>query len=441
MFVKKYSMSIVFVIALIVRIFYGIAAPTIVYGPDSSGYYFIGKEIFAHPSIKTIIHTYRTPLYPFFINAVFYSIGLGNTAEGSPAFTRGLEVVVAIQMILGAASFAIFYQAIKRWVPEILHRLLGLWILLDVFAFGWERSILSEGIAVSLLLVTTAALLHTIRTPTKRSFIVLFFLFTLGFLLRPALLTIPIASLPILAWHFRKKTTIFALSLVTLIGFLLVPITYAQINRIVSGYNGIQIVGDIDILGRILETRLPIDSARGEGYFYTTVRDYETKNLTPHPFRFLEYYDPDIYQKMDRFNELRSFNQTVILHTLPLFLVNTITNMPDVLLEVNEFTRVRPENTIIWVLQQIYGKVQYVTLLVPFVWVGVIILWLTKPTRARTFMALLGTIVMSQILLTAAVVYKDFGGQYQRILSVIRPQMFLFLIMSAYHWYTRKRPA
>ncbi len=436
-------MSIVFVIALIVRIFYGIAAPTIVYGPDSSGYYFIGKEIFAHPSVRTIIHPYRTPLYPFFIHAVFYSIGLGNTAEGSPAFNRGLQVIVAIQTILGAASFAFFYQAIKRWMPEILHRLLGLWILLDVFAFGWERSILSEGIAVSLLLFTTAALLNTIHTPTKRGFLMLFFLFASGFLLRPALLTIPIASLPILAWHFRKKTTIFALSLVTLIGFLLVPITYAQINRIVSGYNGIQIVGDIDILGRILETRLPIDSARGEGYFYTTVRDYETKNLTPHPFRFLEYYDPDIYQKMDRFNELRSFNQTVILHALPEFIKNAITNIPNVLLEINEFTKVTPSRnnalaTIVWALQQVYGKVQCVTILVPFVWVGVIILWLTKPTRTRTFTALLGTMVMSQILLTAAVVYQEYGGQYQRILSVIRPQMFLFLFMSAYQVYNRQ---
>jgi len=434
---KKYSVILIFVIALIARILYGTAAPTVIYGADSSGYYALGKEMFAHPTLQTIIHPYRTPLYPFFINAVFYSIGLGGAREGSPDFTYGLEVVVVIQMILGAAAFAAFYEAMKRWVPQSMHRLIGLCILLDVFAFGWERSILTEGIAVSLVLITTTTLLGTLLSPTKRNFIILFFLFTLGFLLRPALLTIPIATLPILAWHFRKKSAILIPAVLTLIGFLLVPITYAQVNRIESGYPGIQIVGDIDILGRILETRLPIESARDYHYFYTTVRDYETKTLTPHPFRFLEYYDPDIYQKMERFIELHNFNRTVIIHALPEFLTHMITNIPEVLLEVNEFTQVKNRNagviaTIVWAVQQIYGKIQYVTLLIPFVWIVVMILWVTKPTRARTLTALLGTMVMSQILLIAAVVYRDIGGQYQRLLSVIRPQMFLFLVLSVW---------
>jgi hypothetical protein len=435
----------VFAIALAVRGLYAIGAPAIIYGPDSSGYYSIGENIFTHPSFKTMIHPYRTTLYPFFINAVFYSIGLGGVAEGSPAFTRGLQAVVVIQMIFGAASFAIFYQTIKRWIPEILHRLLGMFILLDVFAFGWERSILTEGIAVSLLLVITAALFHTIRTPTRRSFVVLFFLFTLGFFLRPAFLTIPIATIPILAWHFRKKPVVIVSSLITLIGFLIVPITYAQINGIESGYKGIQIVGDIDILGRILEERLPIEPARDYHYFYTTVRDYETKNLTAHPFRFLEYYDPYIYEKMDRFNELHGFNQTVIFHALPQFLTKAVINIPEVLLEVNIFTQVKPSKTntlttIVWAIQQVYGDIQSLTLLVPFIWAVEILVWLKKPTGAHTLTILLGTMVMSQILLTAAIVYKDYGGQYQRIISVIRPQMFVFLFLSAYQWYTRERP-
>lgn len=400
-----------FSLALLVRILYGISAPTIIYGPDSSGYYSIGKEM-------VLVHPYRTPLYPFFIHAVFYSMGLGNIAEGAPGFDRALAVVVAIQMIIGAAAFAIFARSINKW--------LALFLVFDVFTFGWERSILTEGLAVSFMLITTAVLFHILQKPTKQKFIILFILFTLGFLLRPALLTIPIAALPILAWHFRKKTPVVMYSIVTLVCFLLVPLTYAQINKAVSGYNGIQIVGDIDILGRILETKLPIDSAKQYEYFYTTVRDYQTKNLTPHPFRFLEFYDPNIYGKMERFNELHRFNQTVILNNSPAFLLNMVKNITNVLLEINMFTPAPP------LLKALYGNMQYLTLLIPFLWIVEMLFWLKKPTRERSVIMLLGTIVMSQILLTAAVVYKDYGGQYQRLLAPIRPQMFLFLILSFY---------
>jgi hypothetical protein len=409
---KKYSLIIYFVLALAVRIGYAAISPNIIYGPDSSGYYGIGKEMFAHPALNTIIHPYRTPLYPFFVNAVFYSLGIGGTAEDSPVFNQGLQAIVVIQMILGAGAFALFAASINPWIALVL--------VFDVFTLGWERAVLTEGIAVSLVLVVTAVLMRTLASPTTRKFILLFILFSLGFLLRPALLTLPVAVLPILAWHFRKKSKVVLSCVVTLVSFLLVPLLYMQLNRIGTGYTGIQIVGDIDILGRILETRLPVESARGTGYFYDTVKDYETKNLTYHPFRFLEYYDPGIYQKTYRFNELHRFNQTVILHELPQFLTNMITNVPEVLLEVNAYTWAPPGSK----------AVQYVTLIVPFLWVITLIQWLAHPTRDRTLIALLGTMVMSQVLLTAAVVYKDEGGQYQRLLSVIRPQMFLFIILS-----------
>lgn len=57
------------------------------------------------------------------------------------------------------------------------------------------------------------------------------------------------------------------------------------------------------------------------------------------------------------------------------------------------------------------------------------IVFIVKPTRWHAVIALIGTIAMSQIILTALVVYKDVGGQYGRVISVVRPHLFLFLFL------------
>jgi len=64
-------------------------------------------------------------------------------------------------------------------------------------------------------------------------------------------------------------------------------------------------------------------------------------------------------------------------------------------------------------------------------WMLTGIIFLIKPTRWNAAVALIGTLAMSQILLTALVVYKDIGGQYGRVLSVVQPHMFLFLFLCA----------
>jgi hypothetical protein len=54
-----------------------------------------------------------------------------------------------------------------------------------------------------------------------------------------------------------------------------------------------------------------------------------------------------------------------------------------------------------------------------------------KPTRANTLTALIGSIATSQIVLTALVLFKDIGQQYGRVLSVVSPHMYLFLLLCA----------
>jgi hypothetical protein len=428
----------VFLAALLVRVVYATAVPSIYYfNADTMGYYSLGAAMFANPSVHTIITPYRTPLYPLFFNAVMYISGAGGTAFGSPAFAWGTQIIVAIQMMIGALAFTAFYHALSAFLSRRARFLFGVFLLFDVFVIGWERTLLTEGLAVSVSLFITAVLIHILAAPTVKKFAIFLFLFAFGFLLRPSFIVLPLAALPIVAWYFRKHGRVVFLACVTLAAALAIPLAYARINEKQHGYFGVQYVSDIDVVGRILGFNIPVESAKNNTYFYSTMKDSRTKN--PHPltgFQFLEEYDPAIWGKAFRFTELQQFNRTVILNNLPLYVSKAISTIPEILLEVCIFSLVPAGSInlltrIVRVLQQGYGTAQYATLAIPLLWMLTGIIFLIKPTRWNAAVTLIGTLAMSQILLTALVVYKDVGGQYGRVLSVVQPHMFLFLFLCA----------
>ncbi len=426
----------IFLIALLVRILYSLAAPAIYFNVDTEGYYNIGMALFTHPSLGTLITPYRTPAYPIFLNTIMYMFGIGGVPFGSPAFVWGAQFIVAIQMVVGSAAFTAFSHVLSRLIPKRTAWLFAVFLLFDVFVIGWERTLLTQGLAISVSLFITATLFHILLRPTGNKFFLLFFFSTLGFFVRPQFFVFPVVSIPLVAWYFRKNGRIIFFACLTLAATAVIPLMYARINYIQYKYFGLQFGGDIAILGRILEFHVPIDSAKTNTYFYTTVSDSRATNRITMPFRFLEQYDPAIYGKPERLVQLQAFNQTVIFHTFPLFAIKALGTIPEILLEVCDFTLVPAHSTylltrIVWLLQQAYGLGQYTTLAVPFLWIPMGILFLVKPTRWNAVIAITGTIAMTQIILTALTMYKDIGGQYARIISLIRPHLFLFLLLCA----------
>jgi hypothetical protein len=427
----------IFFIALLVRCIYSLAAPEIYSNVDTEGYYGLGMNLFSHPSLQTLITPYRTPVYGVFLNTVLHLAGVGGAAFGSPAFLRGAQFVVAVQMIIGALAFTALCQILAHLLPKRTSMLFAAVLLLDVFVIGWEHTLMTEGLAISVSLYITAVLLQILLAPTRKKFILLWFLFSFGFLLRPSFIVYPIATLSVVAWYFRKHGRIIFLACVTVAAATMVPLAYARINYDTVHYFGVLFESDIVVLGKILEFNIPIESAKNYPYFYSTVTESRTGNtVIPTGFQLLSWYDPNIWGKAYRFVELQAFNQTVIIHNLPLYIGKAIATIPEILLEVCDFTLVPPASTnlftrIVWMLQQGYGYAQYATLAVPFLWIPMCIFFFVKPTRWHAITALIGTIAMSQIILTALVVYKDAGGQYGRLMSVVRPHLFLFLFLCA----------
>ena len=401
----------IFLAALFTRALYVILVPAVYFNVDTEGYYNMGTNFLTHPSLASFVTPYRTPLYGLFLHL-------------------GAPIVVAIQMLAGAITFTLFCHIISRFLPKKIFPFYCLFFLFDVLIIGWEHTLMTEGLAISLSLGITTVLLHILLAPTGKKFVLLGFLFTLGVLLRPSFSVFPLATLPIIAWYFRKSARVVFWACATIAAASLISLLYARANYKNYGYLGMQFGGDIVTLGRILEFEIPVESAKKYTYFYTAVTNMRATDKLTNPFRFLDYYDFAVYGKPYRFVELQAFNRTVILHNLPLYITKALSTIPEILLEVCEFIRV-PAPSVIGLLQRVYGSAQYATLAVPFLWTLAAVLFCMKPTRANTLTALIGSIATSQIVLTALVLFKDIGQQYGRVLSVVSPHMYLFLLLCA----------
>lgn len=420
----------VFLTALLVRIIYSLAAPAIYFNVDTEGYYTLGTAFFSHPSLQTFVTPYRTPLSGIFLNAVMSLVGVGGAPYGSPAFVRGAQYVVITQMFIGALALTAFWRALRHFLPQKARVLFGVFLLLNVLVIGWEHTLMTEGLAISISLFMTAVLLRMLDKPSGKKFALFWGLFAFGFLSRPSFMIYPIATIPFVAWYYRKQARIVFLTCVTLAAATIVPLAYARINYNTVNYFGVLFEGDIVVLGRILEFNIPVESAKDNTYFYTMVQNARAAGVTATGFQLLGWSDPAIWDKPYRFVQLQKFNRTVILHNLPLYITRAAATVPEMLLEVCDFIRV-PRTNILWALQMLYGYAQYATLAIPLIWVPVFIVFLVNPTRWNAVVAITGTIAMSQIVLTALVVYKDIAGQYGRVLSIVQPHMYLFLFLCA----------
>ncbi|MCL5798120.1 MAG: hypothetical protein M1366_04940, partial [Patescibacteria group bacterium] len=260
---------------------------------------------------------------------------------------------------------------------------------------------------------------------------ILFLTFCAGFLLKPVFIFLPFATLPILVFHFRNKMVYFS-SLIFLILFTTLPVSYTSYNLKTYDYGGISHVSDINLLGKILQFDLPVTSGKSSDYFYKTVTDWHTHNGTSMPYRFLEHYDPNIYISGKwKLNSLPSFNMTVITHNLPLYFVDSFKQIPQALTDASDIIKpdVTSENQLSVFFSNLfmtYKDTQYVFLIIFLAYPLTFFLYLSKPNKKNTSLMLLGTLCAYQIILSVFFSYGEFG----RLISVAQPILYCF----SFYW-------
>lgn len=421
---------IIIVIPALIRIFYTVYSPEIVITADSYGYYEHGQKMV---STKIFAHDSRPPVYPVLLNLATLLIEKFKTPILSPDFYKAMNMVILFQTIIGLISLIILFRLLLYFkISGFLSFIFCLFIGCNIMLFAQEQAILTESLTTVLLMVLTFTTVKIIYKPKIFFFLVLLILLLLLLFLKPVYIALPFLILPILLYYHRKNTLVLISIFFIFLTVIISVFNYIRLNAKYNNYPGFSRIGEIDLLGQILYFRLPIENAKEVTYFYNNMKDYRKTGRELMPFRFLEYYDYDIYNKPLLLNQLRNFDTKVILSNLPLFTMKTLSQIPSALLSGNDLALYGIKANfpllkfIFYFLFKIYNYLQIITFICIPAYLVFLYQFLKKPQFKLGAIVILGTVSVFHIIISVVFVTHEFG----RLLSVTQPELYLFSFIS-----------
>lgn len=393
----------ILLIAIVFRLILAYFHPTIVLSADSYEYDAYASNIHNYPSLKLFIQPYRTPIYPLFILFSRYISGMIHVPP--------MNVLMFLQSCMGIAGILLFYRLCLRLE---IHRKLALIVTLlfatNMLFIAWERVLLTEALAIFYVLLFASIFVEQALKPKPVFIMLLAGMSFVGFYLRPALILFSGMSFVVLFLYQRKFSVrkwicIAILFVVLFLGFH----RYINLNK--WAYNGLIMISDTNLFGKILEYNLPIESGKQYSFFYNNLTHYRENNGTPNPYRFYDVHDPDISVHMDRLAQMRMFTLAVISHNLQTFIFRSIFFIPWALSDVSVLIRpMLPKG-----LVEIYQGIQSMILLaIPFL--------LFK--ARKTAISLLGVISFAYVFAMVMFGYEDWG----RLIVEVMPLILLFTV-------------
>lgn len=422
---------IVFAVAMLLRVLYIQHTTPYYFVLDSEGYYSLSQKLWTGNILANFISEHRTPAYPFILATIHGTTGIHTAQIESAHFDQDMHIIVLIQSLVGLLGLLILYRTLRLLKiherPAILY---VLFIGANVLLFTYERGILTEVWARAFLIGTFLVLAKILLKPQLRHFLALTLLFCFGFLLKPVYIALPFVLLPWLAFHFRKQKRALRLTIVSGIFYGLLPLGYIFLNTHIHGYPGVNHIGDINVLGRILQYNLPLESAKNDEFFYTKITEYkDIKGDISMPYHFLNWADPAIYSNTERLNELQSFTSTIVTHQLPAYLWNSFRDIPYALFDIPPhdvllISDIKDPSVRLFfhTLASVYGIIQRITILVFPLWCVSVFHFIRKPTVVHTMLVLLGSASIYQVLGSILLGYSEFG----RLVSIVQPLLYLF---------------
>jgi 4-amino-4-deoxy-L-arabinose transferase-like glycosyltransferase len=334
----------------------------------------------------------------------------------SPLFFQGMMVITAFQSVLSIFGIILVYRIYRLIDASPKTALLcTLIIAVNPLFFTWERTLLTESLALNLTLLL--AFLYVILLKKIEPLTLLFFTVNsiLLLLLRPATILIPLLLFTALLIRHFKPIFIFSIIFCTMV-YLAVPFGWSLYNTRIHDYGGFQVYGDINLLGRTLILDLPIENARSYTYLYSTMVQYRSMGGSRNPYRFLETFDPTFFSKPDKLNTLAGFTHSVIFSTLPQFISGSIPDIPKSFIGVSSTISI-PDNSalpfsgFLYALQQIYRFLQIpVMIAAPVVFATDIYKLLRKRNSFRLFAAIaINIVALTQIIINTFLGYEDFS--------------------------------
>lgn len=409
---------LILIVGVLFRLAYTSVYPCVHVTQDSQGYYNIGRQIFQTPKLTSIINPYRTPAYPVFLRLFM------TTFSGCSKSAQMVGLTQTIMNLGGIiALYFLSFTVLKR-------RGLALGIaIIQVTAVNlitWERSLLTEGLAIPISIFLSALAIQTLKTPTWKRIFIVTVLSIVGILLRPSFIPYPIIIFLYIAYYHKTKPVLVR-SCVALSFCIIFLFGYVKTNVIGYGYFGIQDIGDINVMGRIMQFQLPLSPAKYIHPLYEQVVAYKQTTRHPNVWTFINTYDIDVVSARGLTN-IQNFNHAVIAKSPLPFLLNAVRDIPGSIIFLDNSYNLPSGgliSTILFISYFVFRASQYFCLLsIPLI----LIAWtrlLRKLSYDEAAVTLLGTLAYVQIFFS--VMFGD-GYDYPRFYSPIQPFLLLFIV-------------
>lgn len=417
--------------AISLRFIFSYYQPSIKLSSDSYEYFNYARNIYYRPSLKLLIQPYRTPIYAFIILGTQILTNSVDATIGTQAFQNSMMILMLIQsFFFGIIRCLLFYQLCRRIIQnDWLTYLLTLFFATSMTFMPWERVLLTESVAILWVLVYATVLIGCICKPKPMRYLFLAILSWIGFYIRPSLIIFSGISL-IMLFVYQRNLPIRTWVISSFLFVLLFLGIHKYINGAFWGYNGLIMIGDTNLFGKILEYNLPIDSARDHTFFYSRLTEYRNRQGIPNPYRFYDTYDPGLSINMGRLADLRRFTLTVLAHNAPGYVYESFIRIPRAITDISDIIRIPPGQSnilqnILARLQQMAQLVHAVTILSLAIVPIALIRLFRKISSSEASASLLGLIALLYIYAMVLFGYEDWG----RLVVEVIP---LVLIFTAY---------
>lgn len=431
---------IILVAAVSVRIAYyfqfpGMPPRTITW--DTLEYYQYGALMLEK---GVFVHEWRTPLYSVFLHLPAHLSGNSPFGIYSPNFYQAMNIVVFIQNLISIVSLFFFYKILLRlgW-SRVTALLFCVIIALDIFLIFHDRMIMTDSLAASWLVFTVFFTVKILKKQTAASFALLFFLFSIGFLLRPILAFMPFFILPIICLYRFRKNTLIGCGIIAFVYFLFVQF-YSGQNYIHNQYYGISRTADINLLGKVFQYNLPLEAGRSFGRLYDNLKAYKKWGDMSNPWEFAKAY-PDIYwnQRQGKwdgraFDEIREFSRTVVRKNIFQYILQSFLIFPTAMTEMPFIKPLVPTSAdviskLFQFLFLLFQKLKYLTLITLICFPLTLIEFIIKRRLVYAAYALIVVVCLYQISMAVFFSNIDFGR------LILPAQTFLYLF--SFYWYSR----
>lgn len=307
--------AVVIAIAIVVRWQYAQIVPTPILTADSYGYITIGNQIIDHPTLSTIINEFRTPIYPILVGFLLHQSG-------------SLDSVVLLQHMLGIGTVLLVLLILRLLKASPLTSVcIGIAVAINPLLFQWERFIMTESLAVFMVMLFFYFWIRTYAKPSALGLIGMTVSGGIMMLIRPATIIIPFIPLlfRMIGRPIRKKIHLgLCIAIIAAVPFL-----YQMGNIVFHGYRGIQRAADIAQLGNILLSDMDISKGASVPFYFTAVTAYKQSGGILNPFTLIDTIGgDDIYQSTARMNELQLFTRLVLRNNIPVFLKQAVYRYP-----------------------------------------------------------------------------------------------------------------